>query len=293
MHTQPIGSSCYDDLIFKTHVYNTHTHTRTYITYAPQARPPSQPTMRTFCLHCLAFGEMKRCTRCRFAHFCDRACMKQNWPIHKRVCGKPWPDCGFDTACLQATTRTCTVCQVRFCEHHFSLHTDTEYVSLRTFSTLEDAVTFVRQELVEIGERAGACDPSLFVEKRLTRLFILAFERRALRRCVHASGVVFGEEKDTPGAEWIEGYIDAPCHKWSCRHYWVRLPNNTDYDPAKYITALRLGWIMLDEAYMLSRTPSFPLVDDLETTESMHALYEELRARPQHEIATAILEKEI
>jgi hypothetical protein len=42
---------------------------------------------------CDADGKRVRaCTRCLSAWYCSAECQKSHWPIHKRVCNKPWAD---------------------------------------------------------------------------------------------------------------------------------------------------------------------------------------------------------
>ena len=39
------------------------------------------------CLYCLQVVQgSSRCSKCRTALYCDRACQKKHWPVHKNIC---------------------------------------------------------------------------------------------------------------------------------------------------------------------------------------------------------------
>jgi hypothetical protein len=46
------------------------------------------------CGHCMrrkspAGKPLLRCGRCKKARYCDAACQRLEWPVHKKICGKP------------------------------------------------------------------------------------------------------------------------------------------------------------------------------------------------------------
>ena len=42
------------------------------------------------CAHCDTTSEkMQRCSRCQFAHYCNRECQRAHWPQHKLQCNNP------------------------------------------------------------------------------------------------------------------------------------------------------------------------------------------------------------
>lgn len=47
------------------------------------------PTYDRWCLTCGSKQNVSlRCTKCRHVYFCNEACQRRAWPIHKRHCGR-------------------------------------------------------------------------------------------------------------------------------------------------------------------------------------------------------------
>lgn len=50
----------------------------------------STPPKRS-CAHCGGTKDLKKCTRCKVALYCNAQCQKSNWPLHKKTCKLPPP----------------------------------------------------------------------------------------------------------------------------------------------------------------------------------------------------------
>lgn len=53
----------------------------------PHVAALSNEHIDTYCSNCFSPGtSLKRCTSCRFVHYCDPKCQSTDWPIHKHEC---------------------------------------------------------------------------------------------------------------------------------------------------------------------------------------------------------------
>lgn len=76
-----------------------HVH-EDHLAMVRDGRDTTPDNVDNVCGHCMRRkspegGALLWCGRCRRARYCDAACQRLEWPVHKKVCGQPPPPVDF------------------------------------------------------------------------------------------------------------------------------------------------------------------------------------------------------